>query len=195
MAVQNFGSGGGGFQLSPGVNISEVDLTTVTPAVDTTAGAFAGVFRWGPVNERTLVTSENDLVAKFGKPTNINPETFFTAANFLSYSNSLQLVRAANTTAQFAAVGGANNTARAAVTVFNNNDYDLKESGWGSSDVQVIARWPGALGNSLKVSVCENATQYTSSANLLTQTYTLGAAADVILAKLKLKVLYLPKVK
>jgi len=177
MAVQNFGSGGGGFQLSPGVNISEVDLTTVTPAVDTTAGAFAGVFRWGPVNERTLVTSENDLVAKFGKPTNINPETFFTAANFLSYSNSLQLVRAANTTAQFAAVGGANNTARAAVTVFNNNDYDLKESGWGSSDVQVIARWPGALGNSLKVSVCENATQYTSSANLLTQTYTLGAAA------------------
>ena len=177
MAVQNFGSGGGGFQLSPGVNISEVDLTTVTPAVDTTAGAFAGVFRWGPVNERTLVTSENDLVAKFGKPTNINPETFFTAANFLSYSNSLQLVRAANTTAQFAAVGGANNTARAAVTVFNNNDYDQKESGWGSSDVQVIARWPGALGNSLKVSVCENATQYTSSANLLTQTYTLGAAA------------------
>lgn len=177
MAVQNFGSGGGGFQLSPGVNISEVDLTTVTPAVDTTAGAFAGVFRWGPVNERTLVTSENDLVAKFGKPTNINPETFFTAANFLSYSNSLQIVRAANTTAQFAAVGGANTTARAAVTVFNNNDYDLKESGWGSSDVQAIARWPGALGNSLKVSVCENAAQYTSSANLLTQTYTLGASA------------------
>lgn len=177
MAVQNFGSGGGGFQLSPGVNISEVDLTTVTPAVDTTAGAFAGVFRWGPVNERTLVTSENDLVAKFGKPTNINPETFFTAANFLSYSNSLQLVRAANTTAQFAAIGGANTTARAALTVFNSNDYDQKQPGWDNTDVQAIARWPGAIGNSLKVSVCENATQYTSSANLLTQTYTLGAAA------------------
>jgi hypothetical protein len=177
MAVQNFGSGGGGFQLSPGVNISEVDLTTVTPAVDTTAGAFAGVFRWGPVNERTLVTSENDLVAKFGKPTNINPETFFTAANFLSYSNSLQLVRAANTTAQFAAIGGANTTARAALTVFNNNDYDQKQPGWDNTDVQAIARWPGAIGNSLKVSVCENAAQYTSSANLLTQTYTLGAAA------------------
>jgi hypothetical protein len=177
MAVQNFGSGGGGFQLSPGVNISEVDLTTVTPAVDTTVGAFAGVFRWGPVNERTLVTSENDLVRRFGKPTNINPETFFTAANFLSYSNALQLVRAANTTAQFAAVGGANNTARADVTVFNNNDYDQKSPGWDSTDVQVIARWPGALGNSLKVSVCENATQYSSSANLLTQTYTLGSPA------------------
>ena len=92
MAVQNFGSGGGGFQLSPGVRISEVDLTTVTPAVDTTVGAFAGVFRWGPVNEITLVTSENDLVTKFGKPTNINPETFFTAANFLIQLLNLQLL-------------------------------------------------------------------------------------------------------
>ena len=178
MAVQNFGSGGGGFQLSPGVNISEVDLTTVTPAVDTTAGAFAGVFRWGPVNERTLVTSENDLVAKFGKPTNINPETFFTAANFLSYSNSLQLVRAANTTAQFAAVGSTiGASANANVTVYNNNDYETKSAGWATSDVQAIARWPGALGNTLKVSVCENATQYSSSANLLVQTYALGSAA------------------
>lgn len=178
MAVQNFGSGGGGFQLSPGVNISEVDLTTVTPAVDTTIGAFAGVFRWGPVNERTLVTSENDLVRKFGKPTNINPETFFTAANFLSYSNSLQLVRAANTSAQFAAIGGTGaGSASAALTVYNNNDYDVKSPSWGATDIQYIARWPGAIGNSLKVSMCENATQYTSTANLLAQSYTLGAAA------------------
>jgi hypothetical protein len=179
MAVQNFGSGGGGFQLSPGVNISEIDLTSVAPSVDTTVGAFAGVFRWGPVNERTLVNSENDLVKKFGKPTSINPETFFTAANFLSYSNSLQVVRAANTTAQFAAIGGTSGpTPSTALTVFNNDDYDTKSAGWGPTDVQIIARWPGALGNSLKVSVCENATQYTSSANLLTQTYTLIAGVQ-----------------
>ena len=179
MAVQNFGSGGGGFQLSPGVNVSEIDLTTVTPAVDTTAGAFAGVFRWGPVNERTLVTSENDLVNKFGKPTNINPETFFTAANFLSYTNTLYVSRAANTAAQFAAVGGANTSANgsAALTVFNNNDYEVKSASWGETDVQFIARWPGALGNALKVSMCESAQQFTSTANLLSQTYTLTAAA------------------
>ena len=84
MAVQNFGSGGGGFQISPGVNISEIDLTTVTPPVSTTVGAIAGVFRWGPVGVRTLVTSENDLVRLFGKPASTNPETFFTAASLLS---------------------------------------------------------------------------------------------------------------
>ena len=35
------------FQLSPGVNVSEIDLTTIVPAVSTSTGAIAGVFRWG----------------------------------------------------------------------------------------------------------------------------------------------------
>ena len=86
------------FQLSPGVNVSEIDLTTVVPSVATSDGAFAGLFRWGPVGERTLVSTENQLISLFGKPTNHNPETFFTAANFLAYSNRLYIVRAANTT-------------------------------------------------------------------------------------------------
>ena len=86
------------FQVSPGVNVSEIDLTTVVPAVSTTEGALAGVFRWGPVEQRVLVDSESNLVARFGKPTNLNAETFFTAANFLSYGNKLYIVRAANTT-------------------------------------------------------------------------------------------------
>ena len=103
MAVQNFGSGGGGFQLSPGVNVSEIDLTTVAPPVSTTVGAFAGAFNWGPMGELVLVTSENDLVAKFCKPSTNNPETFFTAANFLAYSNALYVSRAGNTAVKFEA--------------------------------------------------------------------------------------------
>ena len=83
------------FQVSPGVNISEIDLTTVVPAVSTTTGAIAGLFRWGPTEERVLVTSEVDLARRFGKPkTGYNIETFFTAADFLSYSNGLYVVRA-----------------------------------------------------------------------------------------------------
>jgi hypothetical protein len=86
------------FQVSPGVNVSEIDLTTVVPAVSTTEGALAGIFRWGPVNTRVLIDSEASLVTRFGKPTNLNAETFFTAANFLSYGNKLYTVRTANTT-------------------------------------------------------------------------------------------------
>jgi len=166
MAVQNFGTGGGGNQLSAGVNFSEIDLTTVTPAVATTVGAFAGVFRWGPVNKPALVTSENDLVKQFGKPTNLNPETFFTAANFLSYSNALYVTRAANTASQFAAVGGetANaSSASATLTVLNADDFATKEATLAASDLAYVARFPGEIGNSLKVSVCESAEQFSSN--------------------------------
>jgi hypothetical protein len=88
------------FQLSPGVNVSEIDLTTVVPAVATSDGAIAGVFRWGPIGERALIDSENLLAQRFGKPTNFNAETFFTAANFLAYGNRLYVSRAAKTTGE-----------------------------------------------------------------------------------------------
>ena len=84
-------------QLSPGVNVSEIDLTTIVPSVATSIGAIAGLFRWGPVGERVLIDTEDRLVARFGKPTNHNAETFFSAANFLSYTNALYVSRAANT--------------------------------------------------------------------------------------------------
>jgi phage tail sheath protein FI len=100
-------------QQSPGINFREIDLTTVIPSVSVSTGAFAGVFRWGPVEERFLVDSEDTLVKYFGKPTNFNAETFFTAANFLAYSNQMYITRAANTSgatpyATFAANSGNN---------------------------------------------------------------------------------------
>lgn len=167
MAVQNFGSGGGGFQISPGVNISEVDLTTVVPPAVATVGAIAGVFRWGPVGVRQLVTSENDLVGKFGRPTSINPETFFTAANFLSYSNALYVSRAANTSTVLSAVANVSAfAANAAHTIANQDDYDTKVASFNSA-VEYIAKYPGAIGNSLKVSVCDSADAYTQTFDLL----------------------------
>ena len=81
------------FQLSPGVLVTEKDLTNIVPAVATSNGAFAGPFVWGPVMDPTTISSENQLVARFGKPTDANQRSFFTAANFLSYSNNLLLIR------------------------------------------------------------------------------------------------------
>lgn len=170
MAVQNFGSGGGGYQISPGINISEIDLTTVVPATSTTVGAIAGVFRWGPVGVRTLVTSENDLVRKFGKPTSINPETFFTAASFLGYSNALYVSRAANTAEVFSAIANsASFAANVGHTIKNRDDYDDKVGSF-SGDVEYIAKYPGALGNSLKISVCDSTNAYSKTIDLQSNT-------------------------
>ena len=77
------------FQLSPGVNVSEIDLTTIVPSVATTDAAFVGKFNWGPVDEITLVNNQETLVSTFGKPDNDTAEHWFTASNFLDYGNKL----------------------------------------------------------------------------------------------------------
>ena len=50
------------FQVSPGINFTEKDLTTVVPNVSTNIGAFVGAFQWGPLSYRTTITTENYLV-------------------------------------------------------------------------------------------------------------------------------------
>ncbi len=112
------------FQLSPGVNVTEVDLTTTVPAVSTSVGAFAGLFGWGPVGERVLVDSETKLAETFGKPTNYNAETFLAAANFFGYGNALIVARAANTTNALSTVTSVSVTGTTS-TGYNNNDIIL----------------------------------------------------------------------
>ena len=158
------------FQVSPGVNVSEIDLTTVVPAVATTQGAIGGVFRWGPIGKIVLVDSETTLVNRFGKPTNLNAETFFTAANFLAYGNQLYVSRAADTSdvgsgfATTAVATSTTNPDNATYNVTNSDDYDAKyESGAFTaitSDVKWIAKYPGALGESLLISQCDAAADF-----------------------------------
>jgi phage tail sheath protein FI len=143
------------FQVSPGVNVSEIDLTTVVPAVSTTEGAIAGHFRWGPVNQRVLIDSEDRLVNVFNKPNTNTATDFFTAANFLSYGNALYTVRV---------VAGANNATSGGVGAYVENEDNYTESyvnATGHGDW--VAKYPGELGNSLKVSVCHNANAWQST--------------------------------
>lgn len=149
------------FQVSPGVNVSEIDLTTVVPNVSTTAGAFAGVFSWGPVDLPTLIDQESRLVSVFGKPTSNNFETFFTAANFLSYGNNLYVVRT---------IDGANNSYANTGTVsgFAIKNLDDFANTTISANVTYVAKYPGSLGNSLKISVCDSANAYQQTVNTAT---------------------------
>jgi len=138
------------FQVSPGVNTSEIDLTTVIPAVATSVGAVAGSFEWGPVEEVRQVSSESELVSVFGKPKTNSYTSFFTAANFLAYANDLRVVRAANT---------ASNTAlcKTNAAPYPASNVQIKNeaaySGWTLpiNTTQFAAKYPGTLGNSLAV--------------------------------------------
>jgi len=138
------------FQLSPGVNVSEVDLTTVVPSVATTIGGFAGAFNWGPANEIVSVSSELELVERFGKPDLNTSNSFFTAANFLAYGSELKIVRAVGSGALNAAANGAGG----AVLVENETDYEINHS--ANNGAIFWARYPGTLGNSIKVSMADS---------------------------------------
>ena len=239
------------FQLSPGVNVTEIDLTTVIPAVSTTEAAIGGVFRWGPVDKPLLIQNEDQLVNRFGKPTSANFETFFTATNFLSYADALYVSRShhsvgnnsivadgviaqadatiTTTTATGAAMGdavfgpgipaGAVVASVTSATVFemnvlatsatssgaeiqvfdvnysfnafantgpaqlslqitkNEDDYVTAEGNY-DTDVQFVAKYPGELGNSLRISVCDSAAAFNSTtdltANVLTTSETIA---------------------
>ena len=142
------------FQISPGVNVSEVDLTTVVPSVQTTAGAFAGTFAWGPVNKIQLIDSENTLTKTFGKPDADSAVSFFTAANFLAYGNNLSIVRAAGANA-FNAVA---NSSATAVQVSNEDVFEDTYLNTNNSNHfgGFMARYPGKLGNAIKVEVFDS---------------------------------------
>jgi hypothetical protein len=81
------------FQVSPGVNVSEIDASTSVPAVITNVGAVVGRFAKGPVGEIIEISSEEQLLNTFGSPNDTNYKSWFTASNFLAYSNSLKVVR------------------------------------------------------------------------------------------------------
>ena len=230
------------FQVSPGINVSEIDLTTTIPALATTVGGFGGVFRWGPVGKFVLVDSENTLANRFGKPTSDNYETFYTAANFLSYGNALYVSRAAATTgfantstitldsdtslaANGTALGltvgnlvqgdgipdntfvtavsnttttisrAATTSSSALISFFANsrvlsayagntaavvasnvvvrNSEEFENKGAANavfSGTEFVARYPGSLGNSLKVSMCDSAAQFGETITFETNT-------------------------
>jgi phage tail sheath protein FI len=159
------------FQVSPGVNVTEIDLTTVVPAVATTEGAIAGVFNWGPVEERVLVSSETQLVSRFGKPTSDNFETFFAAANFLAYGNKLFVSRAADATAYNA--GGS--AGGGSITNTQIKNYDSFVGASLDADATYWARYVGTLGNSLKVAVCDSSNAFFANVDFASATISFKA--------------------
>jgi hypothetical protein len=154
------------FQVSPGVLVQERDLTRIIPAVSTSVGAFAGEFRKGPLDEIITLSSEQELVETFGKPDSNNFEDFFSAANFLQYSNALRVVRAQNSSLSNATASGST------FVIKNDTDYINNYATGQGSVGEWAARTAGAWGNNLLVSICPSAAAYET-----TVVTTLGTAA------------------
>ena len=158
------------FLVSPGVHVREIDLTNVVPAVQTTIGAIAGAWEKGPVGSVVSISSEEDLLKTFGKPktTSNQFETWFSAANFLQYSDHLKVVRCES--------GTLNAGANSGILIRDDDHYEASFSTGQGSHGEWTARTAGTWGNSIGVQICSTATGYeqvTDTSNQLTN----GAAS------------------
>ena len=125
---------------SPAIVVKEVDLTGGVPNVQTTTGAFVGAFRWGPVEQATLIDNETRLASTFGAPDDTHTVDYHTAAYFLKYANALQIARVVDSDAV--------NAADSDATLIKNTDaFDANVGLTG----QIYARYPGDIGNSIQV--------------------------------------------
>jgi hypothetical protein len=161
--------------ISPGIKITETDLVSSSQSVSTTSGAFAGQFRWGPIDKAVQVSNETDLVTRFGKPNATNVVDFLTAANFLGYSGSLFVVRSANTALNSTAEATTGSGTAGTGTAIKNDDAYINTSSWNVGPW--AARYSGALGNAIKVSVCPSSAAYS---NTLTGTFTVTAGSTTV---------------
>jgi len=166
--------------LSPGIKITEADLVTSVPATGPVVGATVGDFRWGPINQPVLVSSEADLVAKFGSPNSNTIVDFLVSANFLAYSGAEYVVRVADTTtAKNSTAEDSTGGGLAGVGFLIANDDAYANTGDSLDVGPWISKYAGALGNSLKVSSCPSAFAW---AKTLTSNWTIAANSNTAAA-------------
>lgn len=162
------------FSLSPAVQIQESDLTTTIPSVTSSVGALVGEFAWGPVEEIRTLYGEDVLRKYFGNPNNQNFADWFTAANFLYYSNNLKLVRQVVepelSSGSWVDPSGANAAYNAADAkagspveftgsfVKNSAHFENNISVYEDNGQSFIAKYPGSIGNKIDVSARDGAT-------------------------------------
>ena len=160
------------FQVSPGVQVLERDVSLYIPQVSTTAGAFVGHFIWGPCEQFTTIDSEKTLYNTYSGPTtntdsNQQYKFWFVASNFLAYGNNLQVNRIAD-------LASRNSVALGSSVLIKNLAQYNGENGYSApsyANQEYVAKYPGSIGNTLKISVCDyNAYQFNVTVSSLTAT-------------------------
>ena len=142
-----------GFQLSPGVNVSEIDLTGFVPAVATSGAGFVGQFEWGPVLDYTTLENKKLLEKWFGKPNDTNYRDWFTCSNFLDYSNNLNIIRVVDeANALNSDVSGAG------ILVKNETHYNIVYGTPNGDASFITAKYPGEKGDSIEIIIVDSNT-------------------------------------
>ncbi len=161
------------FLVSPGVQVKEIDLTNVVPATSASIGAIAGSFQWGPADQIVTVGSEQQLVETFGQPNNDTFQSVLGSAQFLSYGNTLRVVRGVGSSSLNATISGTG--------ILVKNDVDFEGQTFTAGD-WAVAKFTGTIGDSIGISICSDPANFSGwswEGNFNTAPGTSTGAADV----------------
>ena len=140
---------------SPGVISTERDFSATVQMLGTATGGTVINSKWGFADYEMIVANEDELVNLAGKPTDQNFRDWFAAANFLKYTSALRWVRVVDEETALNAAAG--NGSVAGILIKNKAHLDVVRS--VSSITQAFAaKCPGALGNSISISIADAAT-------------------------------------
>ena len=140
---------------SPGVISTERDFSATVQMLGTATGGTVINSKWGFADYEMIVANEDELVNLAGKPTDQNFRDWFAAANFLKYTSALRWVRVVDEETALNAAAG--NGSVAGILIKNKAHLDVVRS--VSSITQAFAaKCPGALGNSIGISIADAAT-------------------------------------
>ncbi len=169
--------------VSPGVLIKEKDLTLSVRNEATSIGAVGIFAKDGPAHQVITVQDENQLADIFGKPNGANFEYWFTAANFLNYSNTLKVVRFI-TTGMLNATGAGAGTLIPNTVSYQDGDgtYGPFSNGQATGLGEFGARWAGAWGNSMDVAWCATAAGFYEASATTIATANAAGVATVTMA-------------
>ena len=143
-------------QLSPGVQIREVDLTVGrADNVLDNIGAIAGPFSIGPVDEPINIATESELINVFGKPSSKDShyEYWMSASSYLSYGGVMKVVRTAGDSLNNANAGVGSSSVND-LKIYNYDDYQSNHI--EDTSFAYAAKNPGTWANSLKVCVIDD---------------------------------------
>ena len=86
--------------VSPGVYVIEKDISDYAPSINTSVVGVVGFAGKGPLNEATLITSQNNLIRKFGPPSEGIPgQGLEGSVEILEQTSQLYFIRAGTSTA------------------------------------------------------------------------------------------------
>jgi phage tail sheath protein FI len=143
--------------LSPGVYVSERDLSTIVPAVGTSVGALVGYSPKGSLSV-TLITDRQQFIEEYGEPDILSSYFHYTALAFLENGTALYCLRVTGSNPLYSGLSVVDEdygTVQRAHSTGQSSTVYYDESGYTDELFSIFAKDPGEWGDNISITISD----------------------------------------